>query len=483
MIFIVIFFVAANLFGWLGDGIDDPTVIMFFAVLIPFSGLYLGRRGTIAITIINVFSVFSFFVGGQFNFLGQPPHTIDIPTIISTALIVIAVVYEFTYRQLMRVTMDLQSGQADLERRNRELTEIGASLETRILERTGAADQRARLIEAAADVGRAATSIYNLEELLPQVTRFISERFDFYHVGIFLLDEVGQSAVLRASSSEAGKRLIARGLRLRVGEEGLVGRVTQTGEAQVSGNVHQESEFLDVPELPETRSELVLPLFTGGQLLGALDVQSTMPDAFSDEEVNALRVLADQVSMAINNAMLFEQLQSSLEAERKAYGLVGRQAWQDLLKTQRETGYLYQNNRLKRVSGEWSPVMVEAANEVQTKLNTENQRPTMAIPIHVGGEVIGVMRLQKAKGAIAWSDEEVELAETLGERLSQALDSARLFQETQRQAAHQQLTSEISSQMRETLDIDAVLRTAAQELGEAFKAREVVIRLDAQRRG
>jgi GAF domain-containing protein len=482
VIFIFIFFLAANLFGWVGDGIDDPTVIVFFAVLIPFGGLYLGRQGTIIMTVLVILSVFSLYIGGLYNFLGQPRQTIDIPTIVSVGFIVLAITYEFTYRQLTLAAEDLWTEQSRLEQRNEELTELSTTLEGRIEERTRSADRRARLIEAAADVGRAATSIYSLEELLPQVTRFISERFDFYHVGIFLLDELGQNAILRASSSEGGRRIMARGLRLRVGQEGLVGHVTGTGEARIASDIESDSDFMDVPELPDTRSELVLPLFSGGQMLGALDVQSRESFAFDDEDLNALRVLADQVSMAINNAMLFEQLQSSLEAERKAYGVVSRQAWQEMLKSSPSHGYLFRNNRLNRVQGEWSATMIAAASSAETTLEQERGRPTLAIPIRAGEDVIGVMRLQKAEGSLGWSANEIDLAETLSARLSEALDSARLFQETQRTAAYQQLTSEISTQMRETLDIDSVLRTAAQELGEAFKAKEVVIRLNNQRR-
>jgi GAF domain-containing protein len=126
--------------------------------------------------------------------------------------------------------------------------------------------------------------------------------------------------------------------------------------------------------------------------------------------------------------------------------------------------------------------MIAAASSAETTLEQERGRPTLAIPIRAGEDVIGVMRLQKAEGSLGWSANEIDLAETLSARLSEALDSARLFQETQRTAAYQQLTSEISTQMRETLDIDSVLRTAAQELGEAFKAKEVVIRLNNQRR-
>ena len=99
------------------------------------------------------------------------------------------------------------------------------------------------------------------------------------------------------------------------------------------------------PELPLTRSEMTLPLFYGGRIFGALDVQSTMEYAFTEEDISSLTVLADQVSMAINNARLFEELQSSLESERQAFGEISRQAWHNLIRHTGSWGYRFSNNR------------------------------------------------------------------------------------------------------------------------------------------
>ncbi|TAK12477.1 MAG: GAF domain-containing protein [Anaerolineae bacterium] len=364
----------------------------------------------------------------------------------------------------------------------KELESQNRILEARVVERTSALERRAQFVEAAADVGRAATSIYTLDDLLPQVTQFTSERFGFYHVGIFLVDDSGEFAVLRAANSDGGKRMIARGHRLKIGEEGLVGYVVARGEARIALDVGEDTAHFAAAELPETRSEMALPLYSGGRLFGALDIQSREAAAFTNEDIIVLRVLADQVSMAVNNALLFEQLQTSVDAERRAYGDVSRRAWRELLRPGQDIGFRFADNRVTAARGAWSPLMLEAASRGQSLQGSEEGRPVIAVPVEVSGQPIGVLHLRKNAGDRPWADEEVDLIHRLAEQLSQAVNSARLYQETQRRAAQEQVTSEIASNLRQTLDIDAVLRTAVQELGETFSAREVVIRINPEQK-
>ncbi len=357
-----------------------------------------------------------------------------------------------------------------------ELDQLTHSLETLVEERAQDAERRARYLEAAAEVGRAATSIYQLEELLPKVADLISEKFDFYQTGIFLLDDQREYAVMRAASSDGGKQMLARKHRLKVGEQGIVGFVTSTGTASIALDVGADAVHFNNPELPLTRSEMALPLFYGGQLIGALDVQSQEANAFSEQDISALNVLADQVSMAINNATLFQELQTSFEAERKAFGELTRSAWQELVRKMGTWGFKYANNWIAPSEKEWPADMQEVLVTEQA-VKTNQGSPALAVPIKISDRTIGVVRVCKQAGHIDWTDDEVAFIQILSERLSQALESARLFQEAQKQAAQESLTSEISSQLRQTLDIDAVLQTAAKQLGEAFQAKEVIIRM------
>ncbi len=187
----------------------------------------------------------------------------------------------------------------------RQLRVLRRDFEARVEERTRQLERRAEYLAVTGEVSRVAASILDVDELLDRVVHLIADRFHFYHAGIFLLDEAGEWAVLRAASSEGGRRMLARGHRLRVGREGVVGYVSATGRPRIALDVAADEAWLPNPDLPQTRSEMGLPLTAaGGRVIGVLDVQSEEPEAFTDEDIATLRILADQIAVAIVNARL-----------------------------------------------------------------------------------------------------------------------------------------------------------------------------------
>ncbi len=360
-----------------------------------------------------------------------------------------------------------------------QLRRFIAGLEQRVADRTQDLERRSRQLQAAADVGRAVAVIRDLDELLPEVTELISARFGFYHAGIFLLDRSGEYAVLRAANSEGGKRMLARGHRLKVGEEGIVGYVTGTREPRIALDVGQDATYFDNPDMPDTRSEMGLPLIARGELLGVLDVQSVEEAAFSEEDVTVLKVLADQVAIAIDNARLFAQTQAALEAERRAYGELSRQAWMRMLRTRPDLGYLSSAQQaVSTIPSEWDTTMMQAAQAGQTVVDEQG---SVALPIKIRGNVLGVVKFASPQDSDNWSSEQVALMETLTEQLEAALEGARLYQDTQRRAMQEQLIGEITARMRETLDVDTVLQTAVREIGQVLDIDEVEVRLQTGR--
>ncbi len=161
-------------------------------------------------------------------------------------------------------------------------------------------------LQTAAHVSRAATSMLALDELVHQVVNLIRERFDLYYVGLFLIDESGQWAVLQAGTGEAGRRMLAQGNRLKVGDVSMVGWCTAHAQTRIAPDVGEQAVHSD-GLLPGTRSEMVLPLISRGRMIGALDTRSTKHQAFSKEDITALQTLADQVGVAIDNARLYQQ--------------------------------------------------------------------------------------------------------------------------------------------------------------------------------
>lgn len=203
-------------------------------------------------------------------------------------------------------------GEAELKRSYSELLSIRSTLEahTRDLER------RIVQLQVASEVARDAASLQEVEPLLDRAVNLVRERFGFYHAGIFMIDEQGEYAVLKSATGEAGREMIARGHKLKVGEVGIVGYVTGTGHPRIALDVGTDAVYFQNPLLPETRSEMALPLKTGNIVIGALDVQSKQAAAFDDEDISILQTMADQLAVAIANARLFEATRSQLEELR-----------------------------------------------------------------------------------------------------------------------------------------------------------------------
>ncbi|HFD39824.1 MAG TPA: GAF domain-containing protein [Anaerolineae bacterium] len=343
------------------------------------------------------------------------------------------------------------------------------TLEQRVADRTRDLAQRSAYLEASAEVARAASSILEVDELIRQTVELIRERFGLYYVGLFEIDAQGEWAVLRAGTGEAGRTMLARGHRLKIGEHSMIGWSIAHAQARVAQVTEEDAVHLATPELPDTRSEAALPLRARGQVIGALTVQSDKSDAFDEATITVLQTMADQVALAISNARLFEQAQASIEAERRAYGELSRQAWVQIIQRSDKTVYHSRNG-------------VVSALKPQEVPDADNL-PTLNVPVRVHGQTVAVIQARKPDVAGEWRSDEAVLVETLAGQLGVALESARLYQETQRRAAREQLIGEITTRVRESLEIETVLRTAAEEIRRALGLERAVVRLVAANDG
>jgi len=277
--------------------------------------------------------------------------------------------------------------------------------------------------------------------------------------------------------------MLARRHRVLVSDKGIVPYAIGRGEPRIALDVGADAVFFDNPDLADTRSEAALPLRARGRIIGALDVQSDQPQAFEQEDIVALQTLADQVALAISNAQLFQQAQESLEAERRAYGQLSSEAWEEMLRVNPNLGYLYSQGVLvpleNRPAGPSSaPGQVENGNGDALPSQTQ-ELPELKLRVQARGNVIGTISAHKPGQAGTWTPEEIALLETLAEQLGTALESARLYQDTQRRATRERLVGEVTSRMRESLDVERVLQAAVREFGKTLGADEVKIRLTA----
>ena len=352
------------------------------------------------------------------------------------------------------------------------LKETLAGLEERVAERTtelGKANQqiqhRASQFEAIAQVARNISTSQNLETLLPKITNVISERFGFYHVGIFLLDAAGEFAVLRAANSPGGKKMLERTHQLKVGEIGIVGYATGQGMPRIALDTGSDAVFFDNPDLPETRSEMALPLIVSNQVIGALDVQSVEPNAFSQEDVNTLSTLADQVSIAIQNARLYEETRQALAQSQMLYQQFTQTGWKHFTHAQKLTGI--RRNKANTIL-------------LREPLATDSFKGNgiLDLPIKLRGQKIGVLKVRSSKQR-QWSQDDIDIATAIIERAAIALENARLLDDAQRRASREQIIGEISTTVSSSTDMEEILRSAVQELGRKMGGAEVVLELGA----
>ena len=363
----------------------------------------------------------------------------------------------------------------------RQLRQTIGGLEEQIESRTRDLERRATYLEASAEVGRAAASILDAEQLIQQIVALIRERFDLYYVGLFLVDETGEWAVLRAGTGKAGQIMLARGHRLRVAEGSMIGWSIVHSQARVAQQADLDEVREATTELPETRSEAALPLRARGQVIGALTVQDNVPGAFDPATITVLQTMADQVAVALDNARLFAEAQQALRTARQAYGELSREAWMEMLAGQADWGYRYMQDRVFAAAGDWPEVMqraLQTEQSVQLGAEAQSEGAVLAIPLRVRGEPIGVLRFRKRAQAV-WTETEQALLHGLVDQLGDALEGARLFQESQHRAAREQLASEITAHIRETLDMEVVAQRAIQELGQALDADAVTLQLGA----
>lgn len=343
------------------------------------------------------------------------------------------------------------------------------SLEQRVEERTAAlqeslqkGERRSKQFEAITKVTQAINTAQNLQELLPQISNVISDQFGFYHVGIFLNDAANQYAVLGAANSDGGKRMLKRGHQLRIGEQGIVGYVTGTGKPRTAKDVGSDAVYFNNPDLPETRSEMALPLKISGQIIGALDVQSKQQNAFTEDDVEVLSTLANQVSIAIENARLYEQTQKSLAEAEAVSRQYFSETWKTLAQENKISGYRY------TASGT-TPIDINESLEI-----TSTDRKSVTVPVIIRGKTIGELTVMVPRQEYIKADQ-MDLIHAVADRVAIFAENARLFDETSRRAEREHVVSDITAKIRSTNDPQEMLQTAIQELRKALNVSRIDI--------
>jgi len=477
---------AASSYQSVGAGIS-------FIIIIALTTLLLDGRAVAWLTAVIIVFTLAHAIAQERGWL-EPAfltYTDPVQQWVSTALVYLlgGAMLVVATNSLQRALRNAKTVTQKLQVTNQSLVDLSNSLEQRVNERTAELEtanafnqQRARQLEAIARIARSISAALDLRELLPGITKTISEEFGFYHVGVFLNDAEGQYAVLAAANSEGGQRMLARKHQLKIGEQGIVGNVTFTGAPRIALNVGEDAVYFNNPDLPDTRSEMSLPLKASGRVFGALDVQSVEPNAFRTEDIASLSLLADQVGIAIENARLYQTTRESLARSQDQYSRYVRSEWDRAARDVKIKGYRFATGASapleETISLGEAEKPVEEGRIYQQASLLASGTAELAVPVQLRGEVIGALHIS-IPGKRVWSDDDVDIVEAVSERVALAMENARLFQSTNKRAERERIVSEIASKLSGNIRIESLLETAAQELSQALNGPEVLIQLQS----
>lgn len=406
------------------------------------------------------------------------------------------------------------------------------------------AEKRAIQLATVARVSTSIASILDQTELLQSVVDQTKDNFNLYHAHIYLANETGDYLVLAAGAYDVGRKMVAQGWRIPINHEhSLVARAAREMHGVIVNDIRNEPDFLPNELLPQTLSEMAVPLITGDLVLGVLDVQSDRIGHFTEDDVSIFTTLALQVAVALQNARQYQraerrskelailnELSRSLTSAI-ATGDVLQMVYQftkQLMDTSNFYIALYDQKTgmisfpILFLNGETMVVEDRPLSNGLTDYIIQNKTPLLftdhvlekmhaigidvmlmgddrpaqswlGVPMIYGDEVMGVISVQSVDTPGAYKAHELELLKAVALQASNAFAFARQFQDTQkalenskklsmeneRMAQRERKLREISSRVRGSMDIDVILRTAARELSEAL-GRKTVIRLGSR---
>lgn len=460
--------IAASLI-YLG-GVTSSIYISLFLIVYA-AGLIISTRAAYlytGLTLIYGGALVYFEMNGQLSELFVTEESL--PSYFAGYAIILVMLTVFTglsNADVQKALRKKSEANQNLEEANQELSQLRATLEDAIEERTANLQKRRQVLEAISSIVKDASTLLDPQLIVEHAAELIGRKFGYYHVGIFLIDNKNEYAILRAASSQGGKSMIERNYQLQVGKQGVVGFVTGIGQPRLAQDVSFDRYHASTTELPDTRSELAIPLKTQGEIIGALDIQENIDNAFTEDDITMMQTMADQIALVINNAKLYQETQDALEETRRAYGEYSQKAWIEAQKRKTLPAYRYTPDS-KEI------VQIEVGDLVQI-----NSKGKVEVPVSVRGQVIGTIDIAKDDDA-QWTEEEMALLQTLSDQIGTALDGARLFGETQQRATIEKMIGNITAKIRESLDLHSILQNTAETIRESMELPVVTIQLADQ---
>ena len=361
-----------------------------------------------------------------------------------------------------------------------KLQDIIGQLEQRGEERTRKLQEQSQRLHIAAEVAKETAMISDPVILLKDAVGRIQERFGFYHVCIFLLDDAREYAILSASTSDVGIQTTGEGDKIRISDPDIVARAAATGDPQISFDTHKDSSNLLNPRFPKTQSEMALPIRVENSTIGVLDIQSSDPQAFSEEDMAIMSIITDQLGITLERVRLIQRAEENLDELEEAYARRSREGWNTLSEsgTLQNKGYRFDNIRVRPINTtpELGTKAIETGNIISQKGDKSNklEQDLVAIPIKLRGQAIGVVTFRLKGG---YNQSTINTLEQVVERLAGSLEGARIFEEARSRAEREQKISRVISAISSATDFDAIMRTTVEEIGRSLGDSEVSIQL------
>lgn len=338
------------------------------------------------------------------------------------------------------------------------LTGERQSLEEKVQERTAELEARMSQLRASTTTARAIAETQEITELIKKAADLIAERFEYYHVGIFILDNQRRLAYLQAASSEMGKSMLGQAFRVEPDRKNLINVVVENNKTIITHDLDRVN-FTQDPNFPLTRSRMIMPLSVRGTMIGILDMHSDQPQAFSLQDAEILQTLADLTAISFDNVRLIGETRNLLSQLEANTSQQTQQTWSKFT-SRHKSAYQY------------TPAGVRP---IFTRDKTD-RGDGLYIPIVLHDQTIGRIKLKKRSATTNdWSERERDVVEKISAQIALALENSRLVDEAQKNALRNQMIANFSTYVRETLDVESVIQTAATELRKVFDLKEAEI--------
>jgi GAF domain-containing protein len=353
--------------------------------------------------------------------------------------------------------------------------------------------RQASQLQATAEIVRAGSFSLDPDTLQAAVVDRIQERFSLmgvYFVGLFLLDDEGTGddarlAVLKAATGEAGQLLLDMDYSLNVDESTTIGWCVAHQQARMVQDVEGSVRLGALP-MPNTRTEIALPLHSRGRVMGALNVHSTHEATFSEHDLTILQTLADQIAVSLDNARLFSTTEAALEEVQTAHRRYLIEAWEGFLATQptsrvdlvqpgTEPGDEDFLREARRAAMVYERTI--ATSGPPSGSDDESPQTALVVPLKLREQVIGTIALQEPRSQRPWTTEDIALAEAVAEQVALTVENLRLVDDTQRRAARERLLGDISDQMQRATDMETLMRIATEELNRTLSGSRTYVRM------